>query len=61
MKDERAGQATFLPLDSITVKPVNEKYRTFSKGALEWKKGYMEKDMARSDAQYKLYDVNYFL
>lgn len=33
MKDQRAGQATFLPLDSLTVKPVNEKYRTFSKGA----------------------------
>jgi structural maintenance of chromosome 1 len=33
MKDQRAGQATFLPLDSITVKPINEKYRTFSKGA----------------------------
>ncbi len=33
MKDERAGQATFLLLDSITVKPVNEKYQTFSKGA----------------------------
>lgn len=33
MKDQRAGQATFLPLDSILVKPINEKYRTFSKGA----------------------------
>lgn len=33
MKDQRAGQATFLPLDSINIKPINEKYRTFSQGA----------------------------
>ena len=33
MKDQRAGQATFLPLDSLSVKPINEKYRTFVKGA----------------------------
>ncbi|KAI8911697.1 RecF/RecN/SMC [Gorgonomyces haynaldii] len=33
MREQRAGQATFLPLDTIQVKPVNEKYRTFVKGA----------------------------
>ena len=33
MREQRAGQATFLPLDTIKVKPVNEKYRTFGKGA----------------------------
>lgn len=33
MREQRAGQATFLPLDTIKVKPVNEKYRTFAKGA----------------------------
>ena len=33
MREQRAGQATFLPLDSIKVKPLNEKYRTFVKGA----------------------------
>lgn len=33
MRDARAGQATFLPLDTIQVKPVQEKYRAFVKGA----------------------------
>jgi chromosome segregation ATPase len=33
MRDQRAGQATFIPLDSIQVKPINDKFRTFAKGA----------------------------
>ncbi len=33
MRLQRAGQATFLPLDSIQVKPINDKYRSFVKGA----------------------------
>jgi structural maintenance of chromosome 1 len=33
MKDQRCGQATFVPLDTISVKPVNEKYRGYVKGA----------------------------
>ncbi|KAJ3360122.1 Structural maintenance of chromosomes protein 1 [Kappamyces sp. JEL0680] len=33
MRDQRAGQATFLPLDTIAVKPTQEKYRSFVKGA----------------------------
>jgi structural maintenance of chromosome 1 len=33
MRDQRAGQATFIPLDSIQVKPINDKYRSFVKGA----------------------------
>lgn len=33
MRDQRAGQATFLPLDTIQVKPINDKYRSFAKGA----------------------------
>ncbi|KAJ3068627.1 Structural maintenance of chromosomes protein 1 [Podochytrium sp. JEL0797] len=33
MRDQRAGTATFLPLDTLTVKPINEKYRHFAKGA----------------------------
>ncbi|KAJ1972477.1 Structural maintenance of chromosomes protein 1 [Dimargaris xerosporica] len=32
MKEQRAGQATFLPLDTISVKPVAEKYRSLGKG-----------------------------
>ncbi|RKP38630.1 cohesin complex subunit psm1 [Dimargaris cristalligena] len=32
MKEQRAGQATFLPLDTISVKPVQEKYRSFMSG-----------------------------
>lgn len=33
MRDQRCGSATFLPLDTITTKPINEKYRTFAKGS----------------------------
>lgn len=33
MHNQRAGQATFIPLDTIQVKPVNDKFRTFAKGA----------------------------
>ena len=33
MRDHRAGMATFIPLDNIQVKPVQEKYRAFVKGA----------------------------
>ncbi|KAJ3285102.1 Structural maintenance of chromosomes protein 1 [Rhizoclosmatium sp. JEL0117] len=33
MRDQRAGTATFLPLDTLSVKPINEKYRNFAKGA----------------------------
>jgi structural maintenance of chromosome 1 len=34
MRDQRAGQATFLPLDTISVKPIQEKYRSFVKGGM---------------------------
>ncbi|KAF8638669.1 hypothetical protein AX17_002030 [Amanita inopinata Kibby_2008] len=33
MRNQRAGQATFIPLDSIQVKPINDKFRSFAKGA----------------------------
>lgn len=33
LRTQRAGQATFLPLDTISVKPINDKYRSFAKGA----------------------------
>ncbi|KAJ3248105.1 Structural maintenance of chromosomes protein 1 [Chytriomyces hyalinus] len=33
MRDQRLGTATFLPLDTLTVKHINEKYRNFAKGA----------------------------
>ncbi|KAF8630781.1 hypothetical protein AX15_002729 [Amanita polypyramis BW_CC] len=33
LRNQRAGQATFIPLDSIQVKPVNDKFRSFAKGA----------------------------
>ena len=33
MREQRAGQATFLPLDTLQVKPINDKYRSFAKGA----------------------------
>lgn len=33
MRNQRAGQATFIPLDTIQIKPVQEKYRNFVKGA----------------------------
>ncbi|RUS31129.1 LOW QUALITY PROTEIN: hypothetical protein BC938DRAFT_478410 [Jimgerdemannia flammicorona] len=33
MREQRAGHATFIPLDKILVKPTNTKYRGFIKGA----------------------------
>lgn len=33
MRNQRAGQATFIPLDTIQVKPVPERLRNFVKGA----------------------------
>jgi structural maintenance of chromosome 1 len=33
MRNQRAGQATFIPLDTIQVKPINDKFRAFAKGA----------------------------
>ncbi|KAF8996172.1 condensin complex subunit SMC1 [Cyathus striatus] len=33
MRNQRAGQATFIPLDTIQFKPVNDKFRSFAKGA----------------------------
>ncbi|CEL57424.1 Structural maintenance of chromosomes protein 1 OS=Schizosaccharomyces pombe (strain 972 / ATCC 24843) GN=psm1 PE=1 SV=2 [Rhizoctonia solani AG-1 IB] len=33
MRQQRAGQATFIPLESIQTKPVNDKYRSFARGA----------------------------
>ncbi len=33
MRNQRAGQATFIPLDTIQVKGVNDKFRSFAKGA----------------------------
>ena len=33
MRNQRAGQATFLPLESLKVKPINDKFRSFAKGA----------------------------
>ncbi|KAH9061732.1 cohesin complex subunit psm1 [Lactarius deliciosus] len=33
MRNQRAGQATFIPLDTIQVKSVNDKFRSFAKGA----------------------------
>ena len=33
MRIQRGGQATFIPLDTIQVKPINDKYRSFAKGA----------------------------
>ncbi|KAF5378785.1 hypothetical protein D9615_006938 [Tricholomella constricta] len=33
MRNQRAGQATFIPLDTIQVRPVNDKFRSFAKGA----------------------------
>ncbi|KAJ3226707.1 Structural maintenance of chromosomes protein 1 [Clydaea vesicula] len=32
-KEQRAGFATFIPLDTIVTKPIQEKYRNFCKGA----------------------------
>ncbi|KAG6915096.1 hypothetical protein DXG01_013475 [Tephrocybe rancida] len=33
MRNQRAGQATFIPLDTIQVKAINDKFRSFAKGA----------------------------
>ncbi|KAK7467271.1 Structural maintenance of chromosomes protein 1 [Stygiomarasmius scandens] len=33
MRNQRAGHATFIPLDTIQVKPINDKFRSFAKGA----------------------------
>ena len=33
MRNQRAGQATFIPLDTIQAKPVAEKFRNYAKGA----------------------------
>lgn len=33
MRQQRAGVATFLPLDTITPKPISDKFRNFAKGA----------------------------
>ncbi|KAF7332519.1 Structural maintenance of chromosomes protein [Mycena kentingensis (nom. inval.)] len=33
MRTNRVGQATFIPLDTIQAKPINDKYRSFAKGA----------------------------
>ena len=33
MHNQHAGQATFIPLDTIQVKPINNKFRSFAKGA----------------------------
>lgn len=47
MKEQRAGHATFLPLDKIVVKPVNEKYKAFCKGAR------LALDILQFDASYE--------
>lgn len=33
MRQQRAGQATFIPLESIQAKSINDKYRSFARGA----------------------------
>ncbi|CAG8670941.1 475_t:CDS:10, partial [Acaulospora colombiana] len=33
MRSQRSGQATFIPLDTIKVKPINDRLRSLSKGA----------------------------
>ena len=33
MRNQRAGQLTFIPLDTIQIKPINDKFRSFAKGA----------------------------
>ncbi|KAI9209027.1 RecF/RecN/SMC [Polychytrium aggregatum] len=47
LKDQRAGQGTFLPLDGIVAKPINEKYRSFAKGAR------LAIDIIQFDPQYE--------
>jgi hypothetical protein len=33
MRNQRAGQATLILLDTVQVKPINDKFRSFTKGA----------------------------
>ena len=33
MRVQRAGQATFIPLETIQAKPANDKFRNFARGA----------------------------
>ncbi|KAG2094389.1 uncharacterized protein F5147DRAFT_779008 [Suillus discolor] len=33
MRTQRAGQATFLPLNTTSTKPINDKFRSFTRGA----------------------------
>lgn len=33
LKEQQIGSATFLPIDTIQTKPINEKYRSFAKGS----------------------------
>lgn len=33
MRTQRIGHATFIPLDTIQAKPINDKFRAFAKGA----------------------------
>ncbi|KAF8717578.1 hypothetical protein AX14_012146 [Amanita brunnescens Koide BX004] len=33
LRNQRAGQAAFIPLDSIQVKPINDKFRSFANNA----------------------------
>jgi structural maintenance of chromosome 1 len=33
MRSQRSGQATFIPLDTIKVKPINDRLRSLAKGA----------------------------
>lgn len=33
MRVQRAGQATFIPLETIQAKAVNDKYRSYARGA----------------------------
>ncbi|ORY58944.1 hypothetical protein LY90DRAFT_506096 [Neocallimastix californiae] len=33
LKEKRIGSSTFIPINSISVKPINEKYRSYVKGA----------------------------
>lgn len=33
LRTQRAGSATFIPLDTISVKPIHDKYRSYAKGA----------------------------
>lgn len=33
MRVQRLGQATFVPIETVQVKPISDKYRSFAKGA----------------------------